>query len=1156
MKQENCRYIDAGAKVLGSSMAEFSTRSIPRLLGHRVSLWVGIACFPMLWMRIGEGSDWRTLEGCELISNKSNDGDSFNVRHQGEKYIFRLYLVDAPETSLRYKERVKEQMEAFGLDQAKVLQAGQLASEFTAKALEKPFQVVTCFEDARGESEMKRYFAVVRPAAQKKDLGMLLVEAGLARAYGKTTDAPNAPSMSAMQQQEERARKAKAGIFGGGESVGDGSVVIGGMTADESFATARSMFLEKNYKEALGIYEQFLNDFGSNEAAQTAVRNSMYPVAMCQILLGRFAEALGAIDSALGLDPPLPAPQVQELTFWQGVANIQLKDYASAREGLRSFVSMFEPGSERNPLFVRKNPAVARVVEARSLIGTASVLNGDYREAADYFKGLKKDLAPEARGRAIIYQLHALLELGEDDEAMGVVLDEYSRLDDIAQLISFQTLTLQLGNRWIEKGEFRKAILCLQRVWPFDRLVKRQEERLLALESRQKAAEENASMDPYARLLFTRLVFEVRRELEAFRKVVSFDASLRFRLAMAYLRMKRYLEAALVMEEMIIELPADAMAEQAALNVVRCWSALADWPEATRAARSFVKRFPQSKEAPEVRFLEAEALQSLLKYDEAVDAYGKMVSEYPASGFAIRAMFMRAFCLLLDDRNMESAEGFREFLSKHQEHGLADGAAYWLGMAYSYDKQYDACRKLMDAYLQTHPQGRHRGQAVFRKAYCSQQMEQFGMAIDELCGYLEQFPGEIENSEAKVLLGNAMMNEGALEEGFKAFSSIPPEDVKLYEEGVFRTAEGLKLMEETERYREIMERFLAQRPISPRLGEAVRNMGWYYRQTGEIEKAREMHWRVLEECGNDPEIKTTAEIFQSLVRLYRAQGESEEYVGLLRSKSEAVLKDGRTTFAMRLIHAQAKTVERGDLRLSQSLLATASEYADPKVHSPALLVDFGNALIDVGRVREGEEMLRDALRWNPRVIEKDQILSALGKLELERGNDAAAMAWFDRFEKETLGTTAFGSTMLAKARLLEKSGKLEAMRRVLEAVLSNDGVKGEQKAEALYLIGESHMTEKTPKMAIPFFQRIYVMHQRWKPWVAKAYKRSGEGFELLQDELSARRTYHELVSAPELEEYPETIEAKKRLDALGGPVPIMGKSQENSDVQELGEDKG
>ena len=46
--------------------------------------------------------DWTIYEHCRLITNPSNDGDSFHVRVGRNHYIFRLYFVDAPETDTSF----------------------------------------------------------------------------------------------------------------------------------------------------------------------------------------------------------------------------------------------------------------------------------------------------------------------------------------------------------------------------------------------------------------------------------------------------------------------------------------------------------------------------------------------------------------------------------------------------------------------------------------------------------------------------------------------------------------------------------------------------------------------------------------------------------------------------------------------------------------------------------------------------------------------------------------------------------------------------------------------------------------------------------------------------------------------------------------------
>jgi tetratricopeptide (TPR) repeat protein len=929
-------------------------------------------------------------------------------------------------------------------------------------------------------------------------------------------------------------------------------VVSGGLTADEAYNKARQLFSEKEFAGALDLYLGFIADYGEAEQAREAVRNSRYPIAICMIQLGRYADAVDAIGTALALEPPLPQDQIKDLTFWLAIANLQENQYAAARAELEKFLDMFPPQAENNPLYARRDPAALRIPEARALIGTSYILEQLYREAADYYEELKPTLKPENRGRAVVFQLHALLQLGDYDAAMRVVTEEYPRMANIPQLISFQTLTLQLGNHWLEQGEFRKAIICLQRVWTFDRLVKHQEKRLETLKSRLTAAEANRN-DPYQAILYKRLVTEVERELANFSKLANFDSALRLRLSMAYLQMKRFREAALIMQDMVEKLPPSPLTEQAALNTVRCWNALEDWPRAIEAANEFVERFPASKQVPEVLLLQAEALQSGLRYDEAADAFAALAQDFPETKEAQRALFMRAFALLQAERNMESAEAFRAFAEANPDHPLVEDADYWLGMAYSYDKQFPECREIMDAYLEKHPKGLHRGQAVFRKAYCTQQLEQYGPSIDELHAYLEEFPGEAENNEARVMLGNAMMHEGYMEDAFIVFADIPETDTKPYEEGVFRTAEGLKRLEETERYRELMESFIAKFPTSTRVAEAINNLGWYWRINEQPEKASELYWEAIKAYGDDPSIRSVEALFPSLARLYRSPEDSEEFIRTLGDMSREAQAAGQKTYAMRLLHARASAIRRKNPEVARSLLVQAAALADPQTASPAMLVDLAEALRESGRPDDAAAMLTDTLRWNPRALEKDRILAGLGHIRLAQGDKEAALDYFNRFEKENMGTAAVAPTMLAKARLHTERDEFDKAVASLEAALANQAAGGEQKAEALFTIGDIRMRQNDPKRAIPYFQRLYVMHSRWRPWVAKAYLRSGEAFEQLDDSTSARRTYQELLDNPDLADFPETADARTRLEALGGPLPSLEQdpTNENTPAEEI-----
>jgi tetratricopeptide (TPR) repeat protein len=201
------------------------------------------------------------------------------------------------------------------------------------------------------------------------------------------------------------------------------------------------------------------------------------------------------------------------------------------------------------------------------------------------------------------------------------------------------------------------------------------------------------------------------------------------------------------------------------------------------------------------------------------------------------------------------------------------------------------------------------------------------------------------------------------------------------------------------------------------------------------------------------------------------------------------------------------------------------------------MADIATALMAAGKEKEGEQMWRDLVKWNPRAPQKDQALAALGMQEMKRGDEKKALEYFDRFEKETMGSLLFGKIMLAKTDLLALRGQNEDARKTLDSLLANKYSQGGDKAQALYRIGEMHMKENNPKLAVPYYQRIYVMYGRWRDWVAKAYLRSGEAFEKMQDKDAARRSYQELTENETMADLQEYKTARERLQALGGPLP-------------------
>lgn len=152
---------------------------------------------------------------CTLLARAANDGDSFHVLANGTGYIFRLYFADCPETDLQVPARVQEQADYWGVGRSDALDAGAEAKRATRRALQKPFTVQTRFEDARGQSEQRRFFAFI--VTRKGLLHEHLVAHGLARSYGRHQDLPDGTPwrrhLNRLDALEERARQKKVGLW-------------------------------------------------------------------------------------------------------------------------------------------------------------------------------------------------------------------------------------------------------------------------------------------------------------------------------------------------------------------------------------------------------------------------------------------------------------------------------------------------------------------------------------------------------------------------------------------------------------------------------------------------------------------------------------------------------------------------------------------------------------------------------------------------------------------------------------------------------------------------------------------------------------------------------------------------------------------------------
>jgi len=893
-------------------------------------------------------------------------------------------------------------------------------------------------------------------------------------------------------------------------------------------------FQANDFATAEAALSQFFADYGENPEAAEAVRVHRPVLAIAKVGMKKFGEALPLIDESLQ-DPELKPELEDELSFWKGICLTQQGELVAAQEAFGEY-------------FIDPKHSPAKRQEALLMFASLYVQQGFHDVAADLLKEQGPQVLrsnPEAASRAAVLQLYSRIESGDLDGALALVRDEYPRLDEMTQVVSFQMLALKLGSGFLEAEDYHKAIACLQRIWPAQRLMEFQKQRLEEMRQRMEVLK--------ARKVAQATIFQldgiirrVEREVENFAKVENFDSALRLRLATAFQGLERYREAALVMEGMLKTLPADPVVDSATLSLMQCWMAIDRWPKAVEAAELYMDKFGDDGENLSlVMFLRAEALREDQHAAEAQLAYGEVWEKFPDSDLAPKSLFMQGFMYLSQDDNEGALYHFDQLRKKYPDSGMIEDADYWSGMAMAFSKDYEDSREAMQAYLEKYGAGgntpAYKTEALFRIAVCAFSLAEYPHAIALFKSFIAAHGDSVEADEARLLLGDGYLGEGEIDAGIAAYQSIRASSTRFFEDGWFKIGKALRMTERIDEMREHFVAFVENYPGSGRMPEAVYWIGWTHTQNGEPEKARDIYWQTIEEHGNNPDMFTMEDLFMALPKTYAElgkKGRDELLSRLERMMTGASLVEGgeRNTIALRLAWLRAHLLIERSEEVGETALMVATPLVDPKVHNPWISVDIADAQLKANNLLVAKDLYVETRKWHPRALQKDRIFAGLGRIAIKQGEPEEAITYFERFEKETAQSVRLGEVLLDKAQLLADTQQIPAALTTLEGILEQPIMSSETKAKTLLAIGDLMMEDKEPLKAAAYYERIYAMYGKYAPLVASAYWRRAEALSELGEGGKAAEVLRELVAREDLRKYEEWRLARDKVESLPPPA--------------------
>ncbi len=925
----------------------------------------------------------------------------------------------------------------------------------------------------------------------------------------------------------------------------------GGQTAGELLTTGEKAFNASDWKNAADAFLNFIANFGTLDGTAGAVHKVKPLLAICYVRMGQFEQAMPLIDECLKYTDLDPKQRV-DLVFFAGLSSLRTGKPEDARKHLGA-------------IFTDNSVERSRRMEALILGGMSYVMEKNWKETISFFKKHGPEISaysPEAGARSKILLLHAMMQEKQWDEAILLAKEIQSRIDETRQVVTFSSLLIELGAHFLDEGDYYKAISLLREVPAKADIERLQKARLAEAELDLKTAED--TKNPIRAAQMRASVEEMNRELEAFAKVPQFDSAARLRLAGAYFQIQRTREACLVLDQMVRQMEPDAVVESATASLIRGWMSLERFSRAARTANLYMERcatLPEAPNLPDVMFLKTQALEGQFLYQEASDGYMEVATKFPDHEIAARAKFMAAYNILqLEDYKQAGTMLDRQAKDLKMKDEMWQHVVFWRAMAFYFDQKWEDSRKLLVEYLDDVKGGdaglEYVDDAPFRIAFSYFSEARYPEAIEILKDFAKEHPTSEWLPEALLTLGDSLAAEGDLDEADAAYAQIGVEAPGFHDEGWMKRGNLFKAKKDLPGMKKLYADFLEKRPESPRIAEALQWLGWVAKQEGRIPEAREIYWDAIQRFGNDTARPGLEDIFLGLQTFYNATEKPE-----LESKLNDTLSSAKTSkkkrfvtrlgWALAQLHLTKKTDETPEQRAAkarEALVALVPEI-DPKETAPRILADVGDALAESGDPGNATLIYEGLRKWWPRAPERDRAYAGLGFIAAKAKEEPKALEYFDRYEKTSImpktapddhGVALVqgelgGKVAMARADLLATREPEQALN-IFLAIQKSKAMPAKSRGEAFMKAARLHASQGRYREALPYFEQVYLLFNRFPAMVAEAYYERGEALEKLNMKDKAREVYSELATREDLKSYKPAELGLQRAEALGGVI--------------------
>ncbi|MEY2538406.1 MAG: hypothetical protein QOG67_2146 [Verrucomicrobiota bacterium] len=871
------------------------------------------------------------------------------------------------------------------------------------------------------------------------------------------------------------------------------------------------------------------------------------------------------------------SPQLEPAFFSLGSAYFNAADYKKAMTAFKNYQAKFPNGAHlADAIFgmAQSNLLTKNYGDASSQF---ALLEKDprYRDQVLYFgataskEGGKVDQAVSTleklaggelksaigvRGAVLLAQLYS--QKGKSDKIIPLIKKLHERIGLVENIVELNAMSVELGDQLYAKNFFGDALECYRAAYPREQIVRLQTDRLTAM---QKMIDDNlatARIDPsqFGQLAAANNqiksdIARTRSLLEEFEKLPSITPAIYIRMARCFYETDRKWEAVVVYQEIIDRFQKIPEREPALFGLI---VSLADVNQAQKAEAACEKYLNEFKEGPNAEtvgyMLGVVALQA--NDPRAAETYfGRMLETQPKSNFRDQMRFLLGNAKFMAGKHDEATAEYKKYLSEFPKGQNFEEANYRLALTALFSGKYQEAMNQLQAYLQKFPHGQFVSDAKYRLAVCKYAASLYEEVIADCKAWEREFPKSQQLGEVLALLADAYAASDRPNEAITAyvnsFKTATTDEVVNY--SLFAASKLLQKRGEWDKVAELFSSFIEQKPDNPTLISALYWIGKAKAHEGKLDEAKKLTADTIKNYIADPNREAVELLLTQMAQLCVKKKKPDEQAdetanasvvqdpgaeldGLLGSSEQ----DQAATTRARILFAKAELarLRRQPVEEEKNTARIAEEFK-PDDLSPALLGRAGDYLLSKQKSDKAAAFYQKLMDDYPKSENVDFAYNGLAEIAFQKKDIRTAFRYFSDGTEKIAASQKLKDLTVGKAKTLLAMDQLDEAKKVFEQVASVREWRGESTAFSVFSLGEIEAKRGRWAEANAYYQRVYVAYQKFLPWVAKAYIRSGESFEKLGKPQEAANTYRELLRNEKLGSFAEAAEARKRLEALG-----------------------